>query len=149
MRWWIFHLIYCDNNFLMCLSSTIYLQYSGNRSESRSVASESLRPRGLYGPWNSPGQKTGVGSLSLLQWIFPAWGSNPGLLHCRWILYQLSHKGSPSVKDVHIFKRRRNGVKLRELEKRLCVESWVSEPANFWTDFKLSVRTELVGLVRS
>ena len=40
-------------------------------------------------PWNSPGQNTGVGSLSLLQ------GSNPGLLHCRWILYQLSHKGSP------------------------------------------------------
>ena len=118
-------------------------------SESRSVASESLRPRGLYGPWNSPGQKTGVGSLSLLQWIFPTWGSNPGLLNCRWILYQLSHKGSPSIKDVHIFKRRRNGVKLRELEKRLCVESWVSEPANFWTDFKLSVRTELVGLVRS
>ena len=52
-------------------------------------------------------------------------------------------------KDVHIFKSRRNWVKLRELEKRLCVESWVSEPANFWTDFKLSMRTELAGLVRS
>ena len=34
-------------------------------------------------PWNSPGQKTGVGSLSLLQGIFPTQGSNPGLLHCR------------------------------------------------------------------
>ena len=33
LRWWIFHLIYCDNHFLMCLSSTIYLQYSENRSE--------------------------------------------------------------------------------------------------------------------
>ena len=40
----------------------------------------------------SPGQKTGVGSLSLLQGIFPTQGSNPGLSHCRWILYQLSHK---------------------------------------------------------
>ena len=36
---------------------------------------------------------TGVGSLSLLQGIFPTQGSNPGLPHCRWILYHLSHKG--------------------------------------------------------
>ena len=61
----------------------------------RSVMSDSLRPQGLYSPWNSPGQNTGVGSLSLLQGTFPAQGSNPGLLHCRRILYQLSHKGSP------------------------------------------------------
>ena len=46
-------------------------------------------------PWNSPGQYTGVGSHSLLQGVFPTHGSNPGLLHCRWIIYQLSHKGSP------------------------------------------------------
>ena len=43
-------------------------------------------------PWNSLGQNTGVGSLSLLQGIFPTQGSNPGLPHCRRILYQLSHK---------------------------------------------------------
>ena len=36
-----------------------------------------------------------MGSLSLLQGIFPSQGSNPGLLHCRQILYQLSHRGSP------------------------------------------------------
>ena len=48
-------------------------------------------------PWNSPGQNTGVGSLSLLQGIFPTQGSNPGLPHCRRILYQLSHKGSPRI----------------------------------------------------
>ena len=41
-------------------------------------------------PWNSPGQNTRVGSLSLLQRIFPTQGLNPGLPHCRWILYQLS-----------------------------------------------------------
>ena len=46
-------------------------------------------------PWNSPGQNTGVGSLSLLQGIFPTQGSNPSLPHCRQILYQLRHKGSP------------------------------------------------------
>ena len=51
----------------------------------------------LYSPWNSPGQNTGAGSLSLLQGIFPTQGSNPGLLHCRRILYQLSHKGSPRI----------------------------------------------------
>ena len=63
---------------------------------SRSVMSNSLRPHGLYSPWNSPGQNTGVGSLSLLQGIFPSQGSNPGLLHYKLILYQLSHKGSPT-----------------------------------------------------
>ena len=68
-------------------------------SESRSVMCNSLWPRGLYSPWNSPGQNTGVGSLSLLQGIFPTQGSNPGLLHCRRILYQLSHKGSPRILD--------------------------------------------------
>ena len=49
----------------------------------------------MDGPWNSPGQNTGVGSLSLLQGIFLTQGLNPGLPHCRWIFYQLSHKGSP------------------------------------------------------
>ena len=48
-------------------------------------------------PWNSPGQNTGVGSLSLLQEIFPTQGWNLGLPHYRWILYQLSHKGSPRI----------------------------------------------------
>ena len=65
------------------------------RSESRSVGSDSLRPHGLYNPWNSPGQNTGVSSLSLLQGVFPIQGSNPDLPHCRHILYQLSHQGSP------------------------------------------------------
>ena len=103
-------------------------------SESCSVVSNSLQPHGLYSPWNSPGQNTGVGkpfpspgdlpnpgidprspslqmdllpakpqgkpkntgvgSLSLLQGIFPTQGSNQGLLHCRQILYQLSYQGS-------------------------------------------------------
>ena len=68
-----------------------------NESESRSVVSDSLRPHGLYSLWNSPGQNTGVGRLSLLQGIFATKGQNPGLPHCRQILYQLSHKGSPNL----------------------------------------------------
>ena len=99
----------------------------GKPSESCSVMSDSLRPRGLYSPWNSPGQNTGVdklslpnpgieprspalqadslpakpqgktkntgvGSLSLVQWIFPIQELNRGLLHLRRILYQLSYQ---------------------------------------------------------
>ena len=44
-----------------------------------------LCDQGLHSPWNSPGQNTGVGSLSQLQGIFPTQGSNPRLQHCRQI----------------------------------------------------------------
>ena len=59
--------------------------------------SDSLWPHGLYSPWNSLGQNTGVGTLSLLQGIFPMQRLNPGLPYCRQILYQLSHKGSTHI----------------------------------------------------
>ena len=65
--------------------------------ESHSVMSDTVWPHGLYSPYNSPGQNTGVGSLSLLQGVFPTQGSNPGLPHCRQILYQLSHQRSPRI----------------------------------------------------
>ena len=58
------------------------------------VVFNSLLRHGLYSPWNSPGQNAGVGSRSLLQWIFPTQESNQGLLHCRQILYQLSYQRS-------------------------------------------------------
>ena len=51
-----------------------------SESESHSVMFHSLGPHGLYNPWNSPGQNTGLSNLSLLQGIFPSQGSNPGLL---------------------------------------------------------------------
>ena len=70
-------------------------QDSMNEGESCSVVSNSLQFHGLYSSWNSPGQNTGVGCLSLLQGIFPTQGLNSGPPHCRWILYQLSDKGSP------------------------------------------------------
>ena len=50
-----------------------------------------------YSPWNSPGQNTKVSSCSLLQGIVPTWWSNPGVPHCRRILYHLSHEGSPRI----------------------------------------------------
>ena len=49
---------------------------------------------------DSPGKNTGAGCHTLLQGIFPSQGLNPGLLHCRWILYSVSHQGSP---DPHLF----------------------------------------------
>ena len=51
----------------------------------------------LPGPWNSPGKNTGVGCHFLLLGIFHSQGQNPGLLHCRQILYHLSHQGSPCL----------------------------------------------------
>ena len=62
-------------------------------SESCSIVSDSLQPHELYTPWISPGQNTGVGHCSLLQGVFLTQESNPGLPHCRQILYQLSHQG--------------------------------------------------------
>ena len=44
-----------------------------------------------------PGKNTRVGCHALLQWIFPTQGLNPGLPHCRQILYHLSHQGSPRM----------------------------------------------------
>ena len=60
--------------------------------------SDSLQPHGLYSPRNSPDQNSGVGSLCLLQRVFSTQGLNPGLLHCKWILYQLSHMCSRDYK---------------------------------------------------
>ena len=70
-------------------------------SETLSVMSDSLQPHGLYSPWNSLGQNTGVDSLSLLQGIFPTQELNQGLLHCRQILYQLSSQGRPLLYNTY------------------------------------------------
>ena len=63
------------------------LLYNDIESESCSRVPDSLRPHGLYSLWNSPGQNAGVDGHSLLQGIFPTQESNPGLPHCRGILY--------------------------------------------------------------
>ena len=77
---------------------SLITNHSHNESESEgcSVLPNSLQSHGLNSPWNSPGQNTGVGSLSLLQEIFPTQESNGGFLHCRQILYQLGCQRSAS-----------------------------------------------------
>ena len=73
-----------------------------------SVVSDSLRPHGLYSlpgssvHGDSPGKNTRVGFYALLLGIFPTQESNSGLLHCRQILYRLSHEGSPSKGDKYL-----------------------------------------------
>ena len=88
-----------ENVICVCVGQCKHVSYS---VLSCSVVFNSLPPRGLkparlFCPWDFPGKNTGVGSLSLLQGIFPAQGLNPGLPHCRQILYHLSHKGSPGI----------------------------------------------------
>ena len=76
---------------------------------SRSVMSSSLPLHGLQltrllCPWDFPGKNTGVGCHAHLQGVFPTQGSNQGLPHCRRILYQLSHQGSPEgIGDPKLF----------------------------------------------
>ena len=80
--------------FLLCRERMLDMHYE-NESENCSVMSDSLQPHRLNSPQNSPDQSSGVGSISLLQGIFPTQESNQGLLHYRQILYQLSYQGSP------------------------------------------------------
>ena len=131
-------------------------------SESCSVVSDSLQPHGLYSPWNSPGQNTGVdsrsllqgnipnpgieprfstlqadslpaeppgkpkntkvGSLSPLQRIFLTQESNRGLLHCSWILYQLSYQGSRRYTHMYTPSRKQAGP--RNCFNELCLLSF-------------------------
>ena len=108
--------------------------FAVKQSESLSVMSNPLRPYGLYSPWNSPGQNPGIHSLSLLQGIFPTQRLNPGLLHCRRILYQLSHylwreiykwteRNWPSKSEsIHIFSPKNEMDHLRILAVREKLE---------------------------
>ena len=102
--------------------------------ESHSVVSNSLWPHGLYSPWNSPGQNTGVGCLSLFQGIFPTQGSNPGLPHCKWILYQLSHQGSPRIMEWVAYPFSRGSSRPRNQTRESCIAggfftSWATREA--------------------
>ena len=78
----------------------------------------------VYSSWNSPGQNTGVGSLSLLQGIFPTQESNWGILHCRRILYQLSYEGTPKYTSI----------------KKKIKSSWKSRPADGMSKQHITVK---------
>ena len=101
-------------------------------SESHSVVSDSLQPHGLYSLWNPPGQNTGVGSLSLLRWIFPGQESNQGLLHCRCIPYQLSYKGLKFCQKTRFYVR---CVHQKIIIKRKILEAIVMIGHRLWCSF--------------
>ena len=58
-----------------CFAGGFFTNWAIREAQSCSVVSNSLRPHGLYSPWNSPGKNTGVSSCSLLQ----VWHLNPWL----------------------------------------------------------------------
>ena len=90
-----------ENVYTFSLKFYFTFNWKLKKKKSGSVMSNSFQAHELYSPWDSPGQNSGVGSLSLLQGIFLTQRSNSGLLHCRRILYQLSHKGSPHTFVTH------------------------------------------------
>ena len=80
---------------------------------------------GLYSPWDSPGQNIGVSSLSLLQGIFPTQRLNPGLPRCRWILYSLSHLGSPRILELVAYPFFRRSFQTRNWTGISCIAGGV------------------------
>ena len=115
----------------------ITLYRKDSESKCCSVISDSLRPYGLYSSWNSLGQNTGMGSLSLLQGIFPTQGSNPGLPDGRWILYQLSHKGSPRILEWVAYSFSRGSSQPRNQTGVSCI---VAKFFTNWMSYKGSPR---------
>ena len=82
-----------------------------------------LQPNGLYSPWTSPGKNTGVGSLSLLQGIFPTQGLNPGLLHCGRLLYQpREHEDKKGSSIEFLMLESRRVITFLRKEKRLGIK---------------------------
>ena len=82
----------------------------------------------------SPGKNIGVGCHAFLQEIFPTQGSNPGLPHCRWILYQLSHQGSPRILEWVAYPFSRGSSRPRNRTRVSCIAgrfftSWATRKA--------------------
>ena len=84
-------------------------------------------PARLICPWNSLGKNTGVGCHSLLQGIFPTQGLNPGLPHCRQILYCVSHGGWGPANKYCTF-----------LYYNLVPVGWLCYKAGKWTQIRFS-----------
>ena len=96
------------------IPSSLFMVYFPTRERVRVLVTQScptlqphgLQPARLLFPWDFPGKNTGVGCHFLLWGIFPTQGLNLGLLHCRRILYILSHQGSPLPLEGKLSKRR-------------------------------------------
>ena len=83
---------------------------------------------------DSPRKNTRVGCHALLQGIFPTQGSNPGLSHGKWILYRLSHQGSPRILEWIAYPFSRRSSQLRTWTRVSCIAgrfliSWVTREA--------------------
>ena len=104
------------------------------RHKKRHICMESVQLHILYNPWNSSGQNTGLGNCSLFQGIFPTQGSNPGLLHCKGILYQLSYQGRHIYIYIWLTVRRKS--QSTEIDPELTeLLEWVGN------DFKMNIVT--------
>ena len=88
---------------------------------SNSLSPHGLQPIRLLCPWDSPGKNTGIGCHNLLQGIFPTQGSNSGLLHCRWILYQLSYQRSPRILELVAYPFSRESYQSRNQTGVSCI----------------------------
>ena len=93
-------------------------------SESRSVMSRSLRPHGLYSPWNSPGQNTGVGSRSLLQGIFPTQGLNQISHIAGGFFTSWATREAPQAK--HHSKKKKKKLKIGEMRWGLGIHCTIN-----------------------
>ena len=136
---------FCKFQFLTC-------SWLESESESRSVMSDSLQSHGLYSPWNSPGQNTGVGSLSLLQGIFPTQGSNSGLPHCGQILNQLSHEGSPRILEWVAYPFSSGSFQPRNRTGVSCIAgifftNWATGEAHSWLQVEIRLSSAEWGFV--
>ena len=80
-----------------------FVRNSESESESEVTQSCLTLCDPMVGPWDSLGKNTGMGCHSLLQGSFPTQGSNPGLSHCRQMLYCLRHQESPNVQMFSCF----------------------------------------------
>ena len=111
-----------------------------------------VEPARLVYPWNSPGQDTGVGCHDLLQGIFPTQGWNPGLPHCRWILYHLRHQGNPRILEWAAYPFFRGSSQSRNWTGVSCIAdrfftSWATREASVGKYFDYAIFHSLKSVI--
>ena len=121
-----YHLVCLDMVYLLCLVTQLCLTLSNPMDCSPPGSS-------VYG--DSPGKNAEVGCHALLQGIFPTQGLNPGILHCRWILYRLSHQGNPRILEWVAYPFFRRGTFKWMVHLKLSPDT--SKLTNYWKSILL------------
>ena len=121
-----YHLVCLDMVYLLCLVTQLCLTLSNPMDCSPPGSS-------VYG--DSPGKNAKVGCHALLQGIFPTQGLNPGILHCRWILYRLSHQGNPRILEWVAYPFFRRGTFKWMVHLKLSPDT--SKLTNYWKSILL------------